>query len=108
MISQLKLQEQDVWEAWVEFDQFCPNHFGTLYISGEVAAHGELRSWSRTIETDYGTQLVIELPSRPEGRCRLKEFFYAEPIQSPGFYHSVCIYAGNELVTRFQEIEVLI
>jgi len=108
MISQQKLQEQDVWEAWIEFDPSA-THFGTLYICGELSIHpGKLESFTRKIQTDYGTQLVVELPERPNGRCRVKEFFYSEPLNNPAKYHSICIYAGKDVIARFQDIEIMI
>lgn len=108
MISQLKLQEQDVWEAWIEFDQSSQGHFGQLYICGDVVSNGKIHSWTRTIETDYGTQLVIELPARSGGHSRIREFFYSESISNPALYHSICIYAGNQLLARFNEIDIMI
>ena len=109
MITQLKLQEQDVWDAWIEFDQFNPNLFGMLYITGEFAASpGPHRTETRIIETEYGTQLLIQLPPRPVGRSRMKELFYSEPVKHLGQYESVCIYSGTALLARFTQIETLV
>jgi len=109
MISQLKLEEQDVWEAWVEFDHYNNDQFGMLYISGEFAAQsGSHRILTKIIETEYGTQLLIQLPPRPVGRCRMKELFYSESIKHPGKYDSICVYSGTELLARFSEIETLV
>jgi hypothetical protein len=109
MITQLKLQEQDVWEAWIEFDHHDPNLFGMLYISGEFASvPGNYHTETKIVETEYGTQLLIQLPPRPVGRSRMKELFYSEPIKHPGQYDSVCVYAGTELLARFPQIETLV
>ena|SRR5215204_2311403 len=110
MTSQLKLQEQDVWEAWIEFDQYHAESFGVLYISGEFAAipGSSVRIQTKTVDTEYGTQLLLQLPSRPVGRSRMKELFYSEPIKHPGQYDSICVYAGASLLTRFSQIETLV
>lgn len=105
MISQEKLLQQDVWEAWVEFDQFS-QHFGTLYIWGEVS--GPEKRTSRTIQTDYGTQLIIQLPIQQEGSGRTREFLHSEPVLYPSQYHSICVYAGESLIARFNDIDVLV
>jgi hypothetical protein len=109
MISQLKLEEQDVWEAWIEFDHHNPDLFGMLYISGEFAAiPGSHRIQNKIVETEYGTQLLIQLPPRPVGRSRMKELFYSEPVKQPGQYDSICVYSGTELLARFSQIETLV
>jgi len=108
MISHLKIQEQDVWEAWIEFDQHS-NHFGTLYISGEIlASSGRFDARISVEDTIYGRQLLLVLPERVEGRSRIREFLYSEAIQNPFQYNAICIYAGDELLARFGEIEILI
>jgi hypothetical protein len=109
MMSQLTIQEQDVWDAWIEFDHFSTEQFGTLYISGEfAAAPGPNPIQSKVVETEYGTQLLLLLPSRPEGKKRMKEVFYSEPLNHLGQYDWICVYTGNELLARFTQIETLI
>jgi hypothetical protein len=109
MISQLTIQEQDVWEAWIEFNQFFAGQFGTLYISGEFPVNGKpLSYYTSTRPTETGTELVIHMQARPEGRCRIKEFLYSEPVQHPAQYESICIYAGDEPVALFHDIEILV
>ena len=29
-------QDVDLWEVWIEYDQFDPDYFGVLYVHGEV------------------------------------------------------------------------
>ena len=66
------------------------------------------RTETRIIETEYGTQLLIQLPPRPVGRSRMKELFYSEPVKHLGQYESVCIYSGTALLARFTQIETLV
>lgn len=108
MISQLTLQEQDVWEAWVDFDPCSATQFGTLYITGDVAGCNKAKAITEVRQTHYGPQLVIQMPPRQAGRSRLREFFYSEPIGNPAQYHSICVYAGSDLLARFRDIEIMI
>ena len=107
MIKQLQLLEQDVWEAWIEFDQFSP-HFGTLYIWGEFPSGKNEKAFTRKVYTSNGTQLVIQLPSAHEGRSRTREYNYSEPVQNPVQYQAILVYAGKELVAKFTEIEIVL
>jgi hypothetical protein len=58
--------------------------------------------------SDHHKQLVLQVPERPIGRCRMTEVYYAEPIEDLNQYSSISIYAGSELVAMFDEIEVMI
>src|SRR3954470_20054578 len=108
MISQDKLQDIDLWEVWIEFDQFDPNHFGILYVLGEIMIDprsGE--SLIRKIDHEGG-QLFLQVPDRPVGRSRMKEVLYSEPVDNLLQYSSINIYAGTELVVSLDHIEVLV
>ena|SRR5215212_1157961 len=108
MISYQKLQDVDLWEMWIEFDQFNPNHFGILYVFGEIMiGQRQGKSLIRKIEHEDG-QLVLQVPPRPVGRSRMKEVLYSEPVDNLSQYTSVCIYAGDELVACFNDVEILI
>ncbi|HUR11061.1 MAG TPA: hypothetical protein VM012_06815 [Flavitalea sp.] len=110
MISGVKQQDTDLWEAWIEYDQFNTDYFGTLYICGEVLVN--ISSEPKVVKTVFGNKkskdLILQVTERPSGRCRMKEVLYAEPIHNLSQYATVSIYSGTELVTRFEEIEVLI
>ena len=107
MIKQLQLQEQDVWEAWIEFDQFSP-HFGILYIWGEFPSGKNGKVFTRKLQTRSGTQLLIQLPEASEGRHRTREYNFSESLSNPLQYESILVYSGKELVARFTEIEIVI
>ena len=73
MISHQKLQDVDLWEVWIEFDQFNPNNFGTLYVLGEVMTDPRpAKSLIKKIDHEDG-QLILQVPARPVGRSRMKE-----------------------------------
>jgi len=108
MIKQAAIQEQDLWEAWVEFDQFSTTHFGMLYVSGELSNYGSPQVSKCTRETERGIQLVIELSEGLNGRKKLEEFFYSEPIHLPLQYDSVIVVSGGEEIAFFDSIEIVI
>jgi hypothetical protein len=97
----------DLWEIWIEFDQSHPEYFGTLYVHGEVAINKNACASLTRINSKGGTELSLRLPacSNP---LYTKEVVYSEPIRTPGEYTSVCIYAGNKPIGRFNEIEIMI
>ncbi len=109
MISQVKKQDIDLWEVWIEYDQFNQKKFGTLYVLGEI--HTDGNTTSPALEKSVRSknqQLVLQVPERPKGRCRMKEVYYSEPIAGLGQYTSIAIFAGQELVASFDDIEVMI
>lgn len=110
MISPVKKQDIDLWEAWIEYDQFNQQYFGTLYVIGEILV--DQNYLQPTIEKKLlkgnDNQLSLVVPERPEGRCRLKEVFYSEQIHDLSQYGSISIFAGQEMIAHFDEIEVLI
>jgi hypothetical protein len=109
MTSGIKKQDIDLWEAWIEYDQYSTECFGTLYILGEILIPAGENGEVVKIENDKDDpRLILRIPERPRGRCRAKEVLYSEPIINLSQYTSICIYAGEELVTAFDEIEVLI
>ena len=108
MISHQKLQDVDLWEIWIEFDQFNRNHFGTLYVLGEIMIGQRTeKRLIKKLEHEDG-QLVLQVPPRPVGRSRMKEVLYSEPVDNLTQYTSVCIYAGDELIACFNDLDILI
>lgn len=101
-------QDLDLWEVWIEYDQFHPEYFGTLYVHGEVAMDKKNSSSLTKIDAKEGCQLNLQLPSISSGQSPIKEVLYSEPIRNLNQYTSVCIYAGNDLIGSFNDIEVMI
>ena len=109
MISHVRQQDIDLWEVCIEYDQFNPKNFGTLYVLGEILT--DLKTSQPEIKKTVSVhqkQLVLQVPERPAGRCRMTEVYYAEPIEDLSQYATISIYAGSELVAMFDEIEVMI
>lgn len=109
MISQVKNQDIDLWEVWIEYDQFHVKNFGTLHVVGEILVdHSTTQPTIIKSEKGKKKQLVLQIPERPVGRCRMTEVYYTEPIEDLNQYASIVIYAGNKMVALFDEIEVMI
>ena len=102
-------QDVDLWEVWIEYDQFNPKNFGTLYVLGEIMTdQNNLHPVIVKRGRFKNNQLVLQVPERPTGRCHITEVYYAESIEDLNQYASISIYAGTELVASFDEIEVMI
>ena len=100
-------QDLDLWEVWIEYDQFHPEYFGTLYVHGEITADKKLSS-SLIKMHEEGCQLHLQLPARPVGINGTQEVVYSEPIKNLNQYSSVCIYADEELIGFINDIEIMI
>jgi hypothetical protein len=111
MFSHVKQQVTDLWEVWIEYDQFNSAYFGTLYVFGEVAAdQKKTGSLIRKVENCNGAnELCLMIPDiKNPGSERITEVCYSEPIKDLNQYSSICIYFGKELIAQFHEIEVMI
>lgn len=101
-------QDIDLWEVWIEFDPYNEEHFGILYIHGEIAADKKRASLPvRKIET-LSNQLILQLAPPSLSPVRTQEVLYSEPIKNLNQYTSVTIYAGSDLLTTINDIEILI
>jgi hypothetical protein len=107
MINTLE-QDLDLWEVWIEYDQFHPENFGTLYVHGEVTVDKKSASYLTKLNGDEKCQLKLQLPLRSTNVNSTKEVLYSEPIKNLNQYTSISIYAGNELIGYFDHIEVMI
>lgn len=100
-------QDIDLWEIWVEYDPFHPEYFGILYVHGEIASDKKA-ALSFTKIDDEDAQLILQLPARSACVNYVREVFYSEPIRNLNQYTSIYIYAGDELIGCFDEIEIMI
>lgn len=106
-MTNLIQQDTDLWEVWVEYDQFHPEYFGILYVHGEILSDKKCTSLVK-INSDNSSQLVLQLPSKTSANNHTHEVLYSEPIRNLNQYTSVCIYAGEELIGWFYDIEIMI
>lgn len=108
MFSQLSLQEVGLWEVWIEYDQFHPTQFGTLYVLGEMITGAPGSATISRCDGGMEGELMLKLSSSTGHRNRMKEVLYSEPVKNLDQYHRVSIYANDELIAFFDDIEVLI
>lgn len=107
-MTNLIQQDTDLWEVWVEYDQFHPEYFGTLYVLGEFPSDKKSNSSFQKINSENSSQLILQLPSKTSANRPTREVLYSEPIRNLNQYTSICIYAGTELIGWFHDIEVMI
>jgi hypothetical protein len=101
-------EDLDLWEAWIEYDQLDPEHFGTLYVHGEVRSRQKYDPLLSKIINRPDNKLILHMSSSTTGSNRTKEVFYAEPVKNLNQYTSIFVYANEKLIARFNDIEILI
>ena len=101
-------QDTDLWEIWIEYDQFHPEYFGTLYVHGEIPADKNASSSLIKINADVEGRLSLRIPQRLPGLNHTREVVYSEPIRNLNQYTSISIYQGDELIGCFNDIEIMI
>jgi hypothetical protein len=112
MLRTSQIQNIDLWEAWIEFDQLHPEFFGVLYITGEVATNKRSTQpfyISKEENSSISNTLVLRLNYEisEEGNYT-EEVIYSEPLLNINPYTSVVIYAKDNIVAVIKDIEVLV
>ena len=108
MTSQ-SIEDIGLWEVWIEYDEFDPTHFGTLYIFGEISIDQPVTQAFRRLKSSDDKKLLLQVPSMHSARRnRVKEVLYSEPLRDIDTYTSVYIYAGKELIASFDDIDIMI
>lgn len=102
------LQDINLWEVWIEYDQFHPEYFGTLYVHGEIWTDKKCISPLTKKAAGNRNELILQLPQRSETLNYATEVVYSEPIKNLNQYTSVSIYAGDKLIGCFNDIEIMI
>lgn len=102
-------QDIDLWEVWIEFNEFAPSGFGTLYVIGEVMMDAETGK-PRLVKTSdpSSATLTLHFPPPVTNRARPKEVLFAETVSSVRPYERIEIFCGETLVAFFETIEVMI
>jgi hypothetical protein len=103
-------QDLELWEAWIEFDHLHSSSFGMLYILGEAPVNARKKTtMEKTVDPSDPGRLVLTIPHRQlQGKLRMKEVIFAEPVSRIGQYHSIVIYKGDDFLVEINDIEVLI
>jgi hypothetical protein len=112
MLQASKQLNIDLWDAWIEFDPLHPDHFGVLYISGEVETKKKVSTplaVNKLSQQGMLNTLVLQITEADtEGGNYIKEVMYSEPLYNLNQYNAVVIYVQEEIVTVIKDIEILI
>lgn len=98
----------DLWEIWIEYDQYNPDYFGTLYVHGEIETTKTAGLRLVRMGPADSHQLILQLPDATPCVYQTSEVMYSLPVKNLNQYTSVSIYAGNELIGQFNDIEIMI
>ena len=106
MLLQLKQQNVDLWEAWIDL-QTAANDVATLYVIGDVYTDDRFaQPYFIKREHPFPDVLALEiLPGITSDDGYVTEIMYTEELNNAAQYSSILIYVGNDLVTRIEDIE---
>ena len=109
MLIELKHQNVDLWEVWVDLQ--TPNHSNaaTLYLIGDVFTNNHLTQpyFQKKKHTDPQVLSLEIFPGIASDDGFVTEVMYSEELEHSEQYSSILIYAGDELVAHLEDIEVL-
>jgi hypothetical protein len=106
MLIETKQQNVDLWEAWIDM-QTATTGAATLYVIGDIYTDNRVKQ-PYFIKKEHAGSKVLALEIHPATTAEdgyISEIMYAEELQHIDQYSAICIYAGNELLTRIQDIE---
>lgn len=110
MIKATKHKEIGLWEAWIEFDSITPGYFGMLYVFGEIEMKKAL-THPFVLKREQGSkdELVLKIdPTYISSGAPMQEVLYSEPLFNIDQYASITVFAGEELIEKIEEIEILV
>jgi hypothetical protein len=101
----------DIWEAWIDVQESGGRQRGTLYIIGDVPVNNHvLRPLlvKKQFNLNGKDELFLEiLPGINTEAGKAVEVFYSEELESLDQFKSVTIFAGNKIIAKINEIEIL-
>src|SRR5688572_26361605 len=102
MISALKQQDVDLWEAWIDLQNNLETNCSTLYVVGDVFSDDRFsQPYFIKREHDDPKVLMLEiLPGISSEDGYVTEILYAEELDAIDQYKSIIIYSAGELVTQ--------
>ncbi len=107
MLTEPKIQNVDLWEAWIDLQTPSNGGVGTLYLIGDVYTDDRLAQ-PFFIKRKQPNSNVLALDIKPGITTEdgyVTEIVYSEELQHIDQYTAICIYAGDELITRMQDLE---
>lgn len=111
MTTNTKIQNIDLWEAWVDIQNTSEESVATFYVIGEVCVNNAiLEPKFQKIEALPGMEgrLVLQIvPNILSMEGLETEILYAEKLEHPQQYSGVTILAGEEVVVEMNDIEFI-
>lgn len=107
MITDLKQQDVDLWEAWIDVQSTDSEDRLTLYVVGDVFTDDTIcLPYFIKKESANPKSLILEiLPGITSEEGYVTEILYAEELDCIGQYESIIIYANKEKITAITDIE---
>ncbi len=99
----------DLWEAWIELAGAGEGH--VLYVLGDVCT-GRSKTVpvlsKKKVQGAAASHLILEvLPCLHSSEERFVEVGYAEPVRNLKPYDQISICAGEKVIARINNIEVV-
>ncbi len=109
MISELKQQDVDLWEAWIDLPSNSETNCPTLYVVGDVFSDDRFSQpyFIKRVHENPNVLVLEILPGISSEDGYVTEILYAEELDIIDQYQTIIIYAGGEIVTQIYDIEQL-
>ena len=109
MLIEPKHQNVDLWEVWVDMQNTNQGNTSTLYLIGDVFTDNHLtQPYFRKKNHSDPKVLSLEIfPGVASEDGYLAEVMYSEELEHNDQYSAILIFAGEELITRIQDIELV-
>ena len=109
MLKQSKIENVDLWEAWIDLQTASNSGVATLYLIGDVMCDDRfVQPYFIKKQHPIPTILALEIkPGILADDGYITEIMYAEELNRVDQYTAVHIYAENELLTRIQGLEII-
>lgn len=109
MLIETKQQNVDLWEVWVDMQTSTNGNAATLYLIGDVFTDNRLNQpyFIKKPNRDPGVLSLELFPGVASEDGYVTEVMYSEELKHIDQYSTIMIFAGDELVTRIQDIETI-
>lgn len=111
MITNIKIQNIDLWEAWVDMQDTAEKTTATLYVIGDVCVNNAiLEPRFEKVHNYPGLEgrLVLQIvPNILSEEGLDTEILYAEELDQPNQYSGITVLAGGEVVVEMDDLEYI-
>lgn len=109
MISELKKQDVDLWEAWIDLETTNEADCPTLYVVGDVFTDDRLAQpyFIKRNHADPSVLALEILPGIASEDGYVTEILYAEELEHFNQYQTILIFVQGEVISRIKDIETI-